>query len=235
MENKIETREITVPVEIKEDYVLNGYAVVWNSWSNPLKDKRSGKFYIERISENAFDESIETEDIRATYNHMGSFILGRTKNNTLVLEKDEKGLKFEIKLNPEDTDHQNIFQRAKRQDLDGMSFEFIVKKEKQEPINLKAYKRTIESGKLIAVNPVVTPAYSSSILEVRSEVDAVEELNRKVKETEPKEEPKENKAEPKENKEENKEENKNKKEELLEKDSNKKVDMTAYWQRLAKL
>ncbi len=87
---KIERRTFTVrDIETRqaEDGTmrLSGYAAVFNDSSVPLP-------FVERIAPGAFRKTLtETPDVRLLINHEG-LPLARTKNGTLTLREDERGL-----------------------------------------------------------------------------------------------------------------------------------------------
>ena len=73
--------------------VISGYAAVFNSRTS------IGDFFDEVIAPGAFARTLsENSDVRALFNHNWDNVLGRTKNGTLKLEEDERGLKFEVEL-----------------------------------------------------------------------------------------------------------------------------------------
>ncbi|STO64730.1 phage phi-c31 gp35-like protein [Haemophilus parahaemolyticus] len=91
---KFEIRSTEVSAE---DQKLTGYVVKWNSPSEVLFCD-----FIEQFSPNAFAETLkEGKDVRALFEHDHSKLLGRTSSNTLKLEQDNIGLRFE--LTPPDT------------------------------------------------------------------------------------------------------------------------------------
>ncbi|PEP81913.1 HK97 family phage prohead protease, partial [Bacillus toyonensis] len=71
----------------------------------------------------AFADSLHHDDIRALWSHDTSKVLGRTKNNTLRLEEDDKGLRFELDL-PRTTVGNDTYESVKRGDIAGVSFGF---------------------------------------------------------------------------------------------------------------
>ena len=72
----------------------------------------------ESIAPGAFAESV-SGDVRALYNHNDDLILGRTAAGTLELREDSHGLWGRIKLNRNDTDAMNAYERIKRGDITG--------------------------------------------------------------------------------------------------------------------
>ena len=76
------------PLEIRagtetEPAQISGYAIRFN------KETKIGGMFRELIRPNAIKNDIQSQDIRALWNHNPDFPLGRTVNGTLELEKDE--------------------------------------------------------------------------------------------------------------------------------------------------
>lgn len=137
-----------------------GYAAVFNSMSEDLG------YYYEMISPGAFTESIAKDDIRALYNHDPNYILGRTKNGTLTLREDSKGLYVEI-IPPDTTWASDVLKAIARGDIDQMSFGFKVIEERWQPGDEKPL-RIIQKAQLFDVSPVTFPAYPTTEVYVRS-------------------------------------------------------------------
>lgn len=79
---------------------LQGYAAVFNSESEPLP-RRDGGAFVETIAPNAFDRTLRSgREIRAFVNHDTNLPIGSTKNGSLILDTDERGLKVDIELPP---------------------------------------------------------------------------------------------------------------------------------------
>ena len=78
----------------------------------------------EEIKPGAFDLE---KDVLCLLDHDTSKVLGRTKSGTLTLRTDDHGLYFELEL-PDTAAGRDVQELAKRGDLGGMSFGFIVPK-----------------------------------------------------------------------------------------------------------
>ena len=88
-------RSFCVDVELRVDddeEGITGYAAVFNRWSEDLG------FFKEKNQPGTFKKTIKENDIRALINYDPKMIIGRTKNKTLELKEDEKGLWFDVKL-----------------------------------------------------------------------------------------------------------------------------------------
>lgn len=141
---------------------IKGYAAVFNS------PETYG--YTEVISERAFDEA-DMSDVVLRYNHNDSFmVLARTRNDSLKLNVDEKGLFIDAKLQDDITDHRNIFNAIKSGLIDKQSFAFVVD---DYDYDYDTDTRTITKiGKVYDVSVVDQPFYNATDVSVaRSEND----------------------------------------------------------------
>lgn len=149
-------------VEDSEAMEIKGYAVVFNS------PETYG--YTEIIDEHALDET-DMSDVVLRYNHNDSFmVLARTRNKSLQLEKDEKGLFMDAKLQEDITEHKNIYNAIKSGLIDKQSFAFTVD---EDEYDYDTDTRTIKKiGKLFDVSVVDQPFYNATNVNVaRSEND----------------------------------------------------------------
>ena len=81
----------------------------------------------EIITKGAFDNSMNN-DIRALWNHNTQYVLGRSKNGSLKLQADEKGLFGTIRL-PNTQYANDLFELVQRGDIDQASFGFNINDE----------------------------------------------------------------------------------------------------------
>ena len=174
MAKKIERRTYTVrDVEARADgegMRLAGYAAVFNDSSVPLPFKES-------IAPGAFRKTLsETPDVRLLINHEG-LPLARTKNGTLKLEEDDRGLRFEADL-ADTQEGRDIYELVKRGDVDQMSFAFRVIRQKW---NDDRSRRVLTEVSLADgdVSVVTYPAYPTTTVQAREQlraaIDAVKE------------------------------------------------------------
>lgn len=145
----------------EEKMEIKGYAVVFNS------PETYG--YTEIISETALDDT-DMSDVVLRYNHDESFmVLARTRNNSLKLEKDEKGLFMDAILQDDITEHKNIFNAVKSGLIDKQSFAFTVE---EDNYDYDTDTRTITKiGKLFDVSVVDQPFYNDTDVSVASKND----------------------------------------------------------------
>lgn len=160
---KIERRTFTVQdVEARqtEDGTmrLRGYAAVFNDSSVPLPFK-------ETIAPGAFRKTLsETPDVRLLINHEG-LPLARTKNGTLTLSEDERGLFMDAEI-ADTTEGRDLYKLVERGDVDQMSFAFRVIRQKW---NEDRSVRTLTEVSLADgdVSVVTYPAYPTTSVEAR--------------------------------------------------------------------
>jgi uncharacterized protein len=148
-----------------------GHAAVFNVMGD-------GGWFREKIAPGAFASSINTDDVRALFNHDPNFVLGRNRAGTLKLSEDDRGLKIEIE--PPDTQvARDLMVSLERGDISQMSFGFEVIKDSWERStegnNLDI--RTLEKVRLWDVSPVTFPFYKETDVAVRSHEEWQKTLN----------------------------------------------------------
>jgi len=159
---KTERRTFTVrDIETRaEDGKLRmaGYAAVFNEPSLPLP-------FIEKIAPGAFRKTLsETPDVRLLINHEG-LPLARTKNGSMSLYEDERGLYFEAEL-ADTQEARDLHTLVARGDVDQMSFAFRVIRQKW---NDDRTERMLTEVSLADgdVSIVTYPAYPATSVEAR--------------------------------------------------------------------
>lgn len=150
----------TRAVEETDEKVIEGYFVVFNSETELFP----GAF--EEIVPGAFDNTMNN-DVRALINHDTAYVLGRTKSDTLQLKVDSKGLWGSIKINENDTDAMNLYERVRRGDVDQCSFGFNIIKEDIEYRDDGSIKWVIREVDLHEVSVVTFPAYEETSVQAR--------------------------------------------------------------------
>lgn len=170
MKNDKETRLAEVRM-LEEDnkMILEGYAIVFDQ-ETLIGNEEKG--FLEVISKDALKDTY-MKDVPLKYNHMDNFlILARTKNKSLTLEVDEKGLKVHAELIDTES-NKDVYKMVKAGLLDKMSFAFTVKSNKWDRSG-DVPKRIIESiDRLYDVSVVDVPAYEQTSIYARS-LDLVE-------------------------------------------------------------
>lgn len=145
--------------------ILEGYPVVFNQ-ETLIGDEEWG--WYEVIDKKALDEA-DLSDVPLKYNHGDSKgILARTRNGSLKLTVDNKGLKMRAEL-IDTTDNVDIYKCVKSGLLDKMSFAFNVIEDEVEQKIGETPKRTITKiGRLFDVAVVDLPAYDQTSIYARS-------------------------------------------------------------------
>ena len=162
-EKEIRKLDIQFRAETTEDekMEIKGYAVVFNS------PETYG--YTEVISKDALDNA-KMDDVVLRYNHNDSFmVLARTRNGSLRLNRDEKGLFMDAILQDDITEHKNIFNAIKSGLIDKQSFAFTVE---EDEYDYETDTRTITKiGKLFDVSVVDQPFYNATDVSIASKND----------------------------------------------------------------
>jgi hypothetical protein len=149
---------------------LRGYAAVFNDASVPLPFK-------ETIAPGAFRKTLsETPDVRLLINHEG-LPLARTKNGTLTLSEDDRGLFMDAVI-ADTSEGRDLYKLVERGDVDQMSFAFRVIRQKWSE---DRSTRTLTEVSLADgdVSVVTYPAYPTTTVEareaLRTAIEAIKE------------------------------------------------------------
>lgn len=144
-----------------EGLVVEGYAAVKESITTLYEI--DGVEYKEIIDSRAFD-NCDMTDVPFKYNHSDDFlVLARTRNKTLELTVDERGLKVRAKLADVNAGR-DLYALIQRGDIDKMSFAFTVTKDSYD--SLTRTRRILEISKIYDVSAVDTPAYQNTNIAV---------------------------------------------------------------------
>lgn len=151
--------------------VIEGDAAVFNV------ETVVGRWFREKILPGAFTRVLsESPDVIGAFNHDWNFVLGRTTANTMKLEQTDKGLRYVIDVNPNDTQAMSIYEKVKRGDVSQSSFAFTVAKETwSEPVGNSetlALREIVEVGKLFDVGPVPFAQYPEASAQARSKSES---------------------------------------------------------------
>lgn len=147
-----------------ENMVLEGYACVFNE--RTLIGSEDWGFY-EIIDRDAFNGA-DLSDVPLKYNHTDAVpILARTRNGSLSLSVDDKGLKIRAKL-LDTQDARDMYKRVQEGLIDKMSFAFTTN-EVSWSTDTDPYTRTIKRFERIwDVSVVDIPAYDGTSVYARS-------------------------------------------------------------------
>lgn len=160
---KKETRLLEVELRTNEDedkMIIEGYAITFNSPAT--------HGYTEIISDRALDNT-DMSDVPLKYNHEDShLIMARTRNHSLELKKDDKGLLIKAEL-IDTQSNKDIYKSIKAGLIDKMSFAFTVRADEYD---YDTDTRTItDIDKLYDVSVVDMPFYDSTSVYARGESD----------------------------------------------------------------
>lgn len=159
-ETRILNVELRTPDNEDDKMVVEGYAVTFNSPAT--------HGYTEIISDKALDDT-DMSDVPLKYNHEDShLIMARTRNKSLELTKDEKGLFIRAEL-IDTQSNKDIYKSIKAGLIDKMSFAFTVRGDEYD---YDTDTRTItDIDRLYDVSVVDMPFYDSTSVYARSEDD----------------------------------------------------------------
>lgn len=162
MKNK-EVRLLDVELRTPEEedkMIVEGYAITFNSPAT--------HGYTEIISDKALDNT-DMSDVPLKYNHEDShLIMARTRNKSLELKKDEKGLFIRAEL-IDTQSNKDIYKSIKAGLIDKMSFAFTTRGDEYD---YDTDTRTItDIDKLYDVSVVDMPFYDSTSVYARNEND----------------------------------------------------------------
>lgn len=151
--------------------VIAGRGIPYGEWSEDLGGFR------ERLMPSTFRESIADDDIRALFNHNPDIVLGRKANGTLRLQEDERGVHYEVDVNPEDRDAMSAVARIQRGDITGNSFGFYIESRDDQEWEERdgMLWRTIRRARMRELGPQTFPAYPTSDVAVRSATAVLKE------------------------------------------------------------
>lgn len=149
----------------EEQMIIEGYAAVFETQTDLGWCK-------EIISRDAFN-NCNMSDCVLKYNHNDNcLILARTRNKSLELTVDSKGLKVRAIL-IDTTQNRDIYKMIKAGLLDKMSFAFAVKKQEWDYEN--DIRRITEISQLFDVSVVDVPAYDTTEIYARGKEDYTKE------------------------------------------------------------
>ena len=164
MDKNIEYRSSSWVAEDEKE-VITGYAVVFENKTVLYRDPDTNYEYCEIIDRHALDNA-DLSDVVLRYDHEGH-VLARTRNNTLKLSVDDKGLKIEADMTKSE-EARNHYEEVKNGLVDKMSFAFTVAPGGDE-YDTKSRTRRIKSiDRLFDVSLVTFPAYEQTEVNARS-------------------------------------------------------------------
>lgn len=161
MEKKTEIRMLAQNLEVRDDsdekMIVEGYAVVF--------DSPATHGFTEIVDKNAFN-GCDMKSVPLKYNHDDShLIIASTKNNSMSLMIDDKGLKIRAEL-IDTTSNVDIYKSIRAGLLDKMSFAFTVSEEEWD-YNTDT-RRILKIDRLYDVSVVDMPFYDTTSIYARA-------------------------------------------------------------------
>ena len=172
IQSGIQYRNLTLDVrDADEGMIVEGYATTFNQ---PYQLYADNSMVInEQVDARAFDGA-QLSDVIFQYNHEGR-VFARTRNNTLEITPDEKGLFIRADLSGTE-EGRKLYEEIKGGYTDRMSFGFTVAEDRTDKTgeDPRTYLRTITKvGRLFDVSAVSVPANDFTSISARSYVDGI--------------------------------------------------------------
>ena len=159
-ETRILNVELRTPENEEQKMIVEGYAITFNSPAT--------HGYTEIIDKGALDTT-DMSDVPLKYNHEDShLIMARTRNKSLELKKDEKGLFIKAEL-IDTQSNKDIYKSIKAGLIDKMSFAFTVDKDEYDYDT--DTRKILSIDRLYDVSVVDIPFYDSTSVYARNEND----------------------------------------------------------------
>lgn len=146
-----------IRMEADESHI-SGYLARFDVWSEKIM------WFRERVRPGAFTKTLQESDVRCTFNHTPSLILGRMSAKTMEVSEDAVGLRFRTKL-PDTSYARDLRESIKRGDVTGCSFTFDVIKDSWSE---DQKERDLSEVRLYEGGPVTFPAYPQTEVSVRA-------------------------------------------------------------------
>ena len=154
-------------VELRNDSVyIEGYVNAVGRDSRPIRDKTTGKRFVEQIVPGTFKIALAKNEVKLLLDHDHSRELGSTETN-LTLYEDNIGLRAEAEI----TDPE-VIEKAKNKKLRGWSFGFKERDASEEETKSGLTRRYVEDMILAEVSLIdekKIPAYEGTSVETRAE------------------------------------------------------------------
>ncbi|NJP37186.1 HK97 family phage prohead protease [Bacillus luteus] len=157
----------------QDELYVEGYAATFDEPT--VLFEFDGVEYKEQLDDKAFAEA-DMSDVIFNYNHAGK-VMARTRNQTLQLSVDDKGLHVRARLDGTE-EGRKLYEEINGGYIDRMSFAFTVSESSYDREN---HTRTIRKvKKLYDVSAVDIPAYDTTSLSARSFFEAEAEKEKKA-------------------------------------------------------
>ena len=158
-------------IELRADSVLiEGYVNAVARDSRPMRDKDTGKRFVEQIVPGVFKRALEQNEVDLLLDHDNNRKLGSTQTN-LSLVEDAIGLKARAEI----TDPE-VIQKAREKKLRGWSFGFLELDASEEDMPNGMKRRFVEDMKLVEVSLIdekKIPCYTGTSIETRASGESI--------------------------------------------------------------
>lgn len=147
---------------------IRGYAAVYDSpWNDALIEEMG---YVEKIARGAFRKALgKAGNVPLLFQHEKRDMLATTRNKSLRLKDDAKGLYFEADL-PNTTLGNDVLEQVKRGDVWGMSYGMASNPTEDSSYTYNPPTRTINTmQRLLDVTLTYEPSYEAATVELRSQ------------------------------------------------------------------
>lgn len=148
----------------QQELIVEGFAATFNQPT--VLFEYDGLEYKEQIDDRAFDDA-DMSDVIFNYNHSGK-VVARTRNGTLKLSVEKKGLKMTARLDGTE-EGRRLYEEIRGGYIDRMSYAYSVNEAAYDTENRMRTVRKIK--KLYDVSAVDIPAYDSTSISTRSILD----------------------------------------------------------------
>ena len=156
-----------VPEELRVDALggitrITGHAALWDTETELFKD------YYEVVRRGAFTKTIHEADVVGLFNHDPNIPLARMSAGDLLLEEDDRGLRYEITIDREDPDALSVVRKIQTKKVKGSSFGFKAIKAPETMSADGKVLRELQEVQLFDVSPVVYPSYQETDAQLRA-------------------------------------------------------------------
>lgn len=131
-------------------------------------------WYVEQIDSKAFDDA-DVSDVVLCFNHDLNYVLAGTRNGTLKLDVEDRGLVVDNADIIDTTQGNDVLKLVREGLINKMSFSFTVGDDVWEEKDGVDYRTITKIGKVYDTSLVVFPAYPQTSAGLRS-MDEMDEL-----------------------------------------------------------
>ena len=170
------TEKINVRSDDDGRRFIEGYAIIFNQRSKLIREW--GETFFEVIEPSAPDNVLRDPGLNtiATVDHWRDKMLGRVKSGTLVLTKDDRGLKYTIEV-ADTTLGNDMYEMVKRGDYYESSFIFTIAEKGIRTDNSEdiPVKYVSDFAALYDISVVIDGAYANTAVTARAQEWEIEE------------------------------------------------------------